>query len=156
MPVPIPRTESDWTIIMFLGEYTHSFDSKNRLIIPAKFRSAVEEGMVITRGFDANLMVFTLAGWEKLAEGIRSRSLTEPRMRDVRRLLFSAADHVKPDRQGRVVIAEHLRQYAGIGDIAVVTGNYDYLEIWSESAWNSQRTRLERPDTPDYWNDLGF
>lgn len=141
---------------MFLGEYTHSLDEKGRLTVPAKFRGEVEDGLVMTRGFDGNLMAFTLTDWDELAQMLVKRALTEPRMRDVRRLLFSGADKLTPDRQGRVLIPAHLRAYAGIADNVVITGNYNHFEIWNPEAWAAQRDRLERPDSPGYWNDLGI
>ena len=89
---------------MFLGEYTHTIDDKGRLTIPAKFRGDMASGLVVTRGFDQNLMVFPLSGWQDLAERILSRPMTDESVRTFRRRVFSGAVDLTPDRQGRIVL----------------------------------------------------
>ena len=97
---------------MFLGEYTHSIDDKGRLTIPAKFRGELATGLVVTRGFDTNLMVFTLVGWQELAEKIAAKPLSDPSTRAFRRRVFSGAIDLAPDRQGRILLPANLRSFA--------------------------------------------
>ncbi len=141
---------------MFLGEFKHTIDDKGRLTVPAKFRGDLAAGLVLTRGFDRNLMVYSAAGWESLAERIMGRSLTDRRVREFRRRIFSGATDLSPDRQGRILIPPYLREFAQIKGMVVVAGMYDYVEIWNEMAWREQRELIENSEDASYWEDLGF
>ena len=139
---------------MFLGEYTHIIDDKGRLTIPAKFRSDLAAGLILTRGFDENLMIYTITGWKELAERIVARSLTDSRIRDFRRRIFSGATDLSPDRQGRILIPPYLRDFAKMESEVIIAGMYEYIEIWSIPAWESKRTMIEGSTDQSYWNDL--
>lgn len=141
---------------MFLGEYTHSIDDKGRLTIPAKFRGDLAAGLVLTRGFDQNLMVYPLLGWQTLAERIQEKPVSEKLMREFRRRVFSGATDLSPDRQGRIIVPPFLREFAGIDGEAVVVGMFDYLEIWSVERWLAQRTSIEDASDDMRWQDLGI
>ncbi len=140
---------------MFLGEYTHTIDEKGRLTIPAKFRGELASGLVVTRGFDQNLMIFPLDEWQDLAERILSRPLGDEGMRTFRRRVFSGAVDLMPDRQGRIVLPSYLREFAAIDSEVIVAGMYNYVEIWSVDAWSSVRDSIEDSDTTR-WDDLGI
>jgi MraZ protein len=141
---------------MFLGEYTHSIDDKGRLTIPAKFRGDLAAGLVLTRGFDRNLMIYPLTGWSELTERITERPQADPRMREFRRRVFSGAADLTPDRQGRIIIPPFLREFADVGDDAVIVGNFDYVEIWNTAAWETQRNLIEAGTDDTRWQDLGI
>lgn len=141
---------------MFLGEYTHTIDDKGRLTIPAKFRGDMASGLVVTRGFDQNLMVFPLSGWQDLAERILSRPLTDESVRTFRRRVFSGAVDLTPDRQGRIVLPAYLRNFAAIDGEVVVAGMYNYLEVWSVSYWQTLRESIENNSDAARWDDLGI
>ena len=141
---------------MFLGEYTHTIDDKGRLTIPAKFRGDMASGLVVTRGFDQNLMVFPLSGWQDLAERILSRPMTDESVRTFRRRVFSGAVDLTPDRQGRIVLPAYLRKFAAIDGEVVVAGMYNYLEVWSVSYWQSLRESVENSSDSARWDDLGI
>jgi len=141
---------------MFLGEYTHTIDDKGRLTIPSKFRGDMASGLVVTRGFDQNLMVFPLTGWQDLAERILSRPMTDESVRTFRRRVFSGAVDLLPDRQGRIVIPAYLREFAGIDGEVVVAGMYNYLEIWSVPYWQNLRESVENSSDSARWDDLGI
>ena len=141
---------------MFLGEYTHTIDDKGRLTIPAKFRGDMASGLVVTRGFDQNLMVFPLSGWQDLAERILSRPLTDESVRTFRRRVFSGAVDLTPDRQGRIVLPAYLRKFAAIDGEVVVAGMYNYLEVWSVSYWQILRESIENNSDAARWDDLGI
>ncbi len=141
---------------MFLGEYTHTIDDKGRLTVPAKFRGELAAGMVVTRGFDNNLMVYPLSEWEKLAEEILARPLAEARMREFRRRVFSGAVDVEPDRQGRILIPPYLREFAHIEGEVVVVGMFNYIEVWSTAEWLAVREQIENNDDTARWADLGI
>lgn len=140
---------------MFLGEFTHTIDDKGRLTIPARFRGDLAAGLVVTRGFDRNLMIFPLSGWQEMAERIISRPLADESVRSFRRRVFSGAVDLTPDRQGRIVLPSYLREFAGIDGEVVVAGMYNYLEIWSVESWVSVRETIEDSDA-DRWDDLGI
>ncbi len=141
---------------MFLGEYSHTIDDKGRLTVPSKFRTDLAVGMVVTRGFDQNLMVYPVPAWQRLAERILSKPISDGRVRDFRRLLFSGASDLTQDRQGRVLVPPFLREYAAIKDEVVIVGMYDHLEIWSAEAWQAQRQRIDHPVGGEQWEDLGI
>lgn len=142
---------------MFLGEYTHTIDDKGRLTIPAKFRPELERGLVVTRGFDSNnLMVFTMAGWEELAQKIASRPITDSSARAFRRRVFSGAVDLVPDRQGRILLPATLREFANLETEAAVIGMFNYMEIWPVDAWQPVRDDIEDNDDVKRWENLGI
>ena len=134
---------------MFLGEFEHNLDPKGRIIVPARFRAGLNEGMVITRGLDSCLWVFPMDQWLELAESIAKHPPTHKSARNFARLMFSSAAEASPDGQGRVLIPAKLRKYAGL-DIerdepceAVVIGLYQRSEVWNRERWNAMSETLE-------------
>jgi len=120
---------------MFLGEYDHNMDDKGRLAVPARFREDLGDGVVITRGFDRCLMGFPRAMWEQLAGHVSALTLGQGDARNLRRMLFSSAIDIQLDRQGRILIPQNLRDYAGLNEQVVVAGLNTYFEIWSRERW---------------------
>jgi MraZ protein len=141
---------------MFLGEYTHTIDSKGRITIPAKFRNLLAAGLVVTRGFDQNLMLFPLDGWQELAERIAQRPLSDEDVRAFRRRVFSGAIDLVPDRQGRILLPPYLREFAKINGDVVIAGMFNYLELWSNDAWTAVRDDIESDGDAARWEDLGI
>ncbi len=141
---------------MFLGEYTHAIDDKGRLTIPAKFRALLAPGLVLTRGFDQNLMLFPLDSWQDLAQRISERPLSDEDTRAFRRRVFSGAADLTPDKQGRVVLPQYLRDFADINGEAVLVGMFNYLEVWNAEAWKAVREKVESQSDADRWQDLGI
>lgn len=129
---------------MFLGRHNHNLDAKGRLALPARFRDKLAEGVVITRGFDPCLLVYPLAAWMPLAERVASLSISDPDVRNLRRMLFAEAVDVQLDGQGRVLIPAELREYASIEREAVVVGVHTFMEIWTPSTWQHQSANLDR------------
>ncbi len=133
---------------MFLGEYDHTIDQKGRVAIPAKFRSALADEAVVTRGLDNCLTLYPKKQWELLAERIAALPITEPNARAFARLMLAGATAVVADKQGRVILPAYLRQYAGLGANVVVAGLYDRLEIWDKAKW-ADYSRLSQADSSD-------
>jgi MraZ protein len=129
---------------MFIGEFQHSVDEKGRLAIPVKFRRELAKGAVITRGLDNCLFVYTAAAWKKLATKLAALPLSQANSRAFARLMLAGAMGAEIDGQGRAVIPEYLRKYAGIGKEAVVAGLYDRLEIWDAAAWDKYKSETEK------------
>ena len=141
---------------MFLGEYEHTIDDKGRLTIPAKFRGLLASGLVVTRGFDQNLMLFPADGWQDLAQRIAERPLADEEVRKFRRRVFSGAVDLMPDRQGRILLPTYLREFAAINGDVIITGMFNYLELWNREAWTTVRHSIESNDDTGRWEDLGI
>ncbi len=142
---------------MFLGEFSHTLDDKGRLTLPAKFRTGFVAGIVVTRGIDKCLFAFPLAEWQNLAQRVSSLPLTESQARDFRRLLFSGASDDVPDRQGRVLIPQYLREYADLDGEVVVAGLNTHVEIWNPSVWAEARKGFESGALDaEHWATLGI
>lgn len=141
---------------MFLGEYTHNIDDKGRITIPAKFRGMLAAGLVVTRGFDQNLMLFPMDGWEEMARRIAERPLSDEDVRAFRRRVFSGAVDLIPDRQGRIILPPYLREFAGIADEVVIAGMFNYVELWNPNAWVGVRESVESNEDAARWEDIGI
>jgi MraZ protein len=128
---------------VFLGEFDHSVDTKGRIAVPAKFRTQLEGGLVVTRGFERCLQVFPMEQWQQLSERVSSLPAASAESRQLRRLLFSSASDTELDKQGRILLPANLREYAGIGDTAVVAGMNTYFEIWSKDDWEAAMDALD-------------
>lgn len=128
---------------MFLGEYKHTIDVKGRVAVPAKFRSKLTSGAIITRGLDRCLFVFDAKEWQKLAEKITALPLAQSNSRAFSRLMLAGATDVEIDSQGRVLIPDYLRQYAGITKQIVVAGLYSRIEIWDADMWSQYKAKTE-------------
>lgn len=120
---------------MFSGTYTPKLDDKGRLFLPAKFREAMGDGLVITRGQDRSIDMRTKADFELFATKFQNASQTDARLRAYGRMLFALASEQTPDKQGRFMVTPELRQYAGLEKDCVVIGIYDRIEIWEPKAW---------------------
>lgn len=132
---------------MFIGEYEHNLDDKGRLAIPAKFRNDLMGGLVVTHGLDNCLFVYTMEAWKELAKKLSSMSFTQKDKRSFNRLMFAGAVDFVLDSQGRIVLPESLRRYAGLKKEAVITGVYDRLEIWDKATWEKYRVEMEATST---------
>lgn len=128
---------------MFIGEYQHSLDEKGRLAVPAKFRKLLRGGVVVTRGLDNCLFVYTRAEWGKLVSKLAALPIAKANTRAFARLMLAGAMDVDLDNQGRIGVPEYLRQYAGITKPVVVAGLYNRLEIWDEARWKSYKQQTE-------------
>jgi MraZ protein len=129
--------------IMFIGEYAHNLDDKGRLAIPVKFRRDLSKGAVVTRGLDNCLFLYTKTEWEKLAEKLATLPFSQSNSRAFSRLMLAGAMEVEIDKQGRVVLPEYLREFAGLKKNVVLAGLYNRAEIWDEAKWKAYKTTTE-------------
>ena len=129
---------------MLSSEYEHTLDEKNRLTLPARFRSRFADGLVITRGIDDCLSVFTP---EEFSQSIESRlaklNPLSRESRDMRRFYFSGTVEAVPDKQGRVMVPQALMQKVGIEREVLVVGVLDHLEVWDRVAWREYMKQVE-------------
>lgn len=122
---------------MLLGTHAPKLDDKNRLILPAKFRADLEGGVVVTRGQERCLYLFSAGEFDNVHEKIRQAPLTSKQARDYLRVFLSGASDEVPDKQGRITLPANLREYAGITRDLVVIGVGSRAEIWDAESWNS-------------------
>ena len=132
---------------MFIGEYSHNLDDKGRLAIPKKFRADLASGAVVTRGLDNCLFLFTKPEWQKLAEKLASLPFAQANTRAFARLMLAGAMDVEADKQGRIMLPEYLRAFAGISKSIVVAGLYNRLELWDSGQWAEYKKRTEAEST---------
>ncbi|MCE4956876.1 division/cell wall cluster transcriptional repressor MraZ [Macrococcoides caseolyticum] len=121
---------------MFMGEFQHQLDTKGRMIVPAKFRDALSEHFVITRGLDKCLFGYPLDEWKRIEEKLKTLPMTKRDARKFMRLFFSGAVEVEIDKQGRINIPKNLMEYAGLTKECTVIGVSSRIEIWDRSSWN--------------------
>ena len=129
---------------MFLGEYKHSIDAKKRLSVPSKFRRDLGESVILTRGLDQSLFLYTREEWQKIAEKLSALPAGQADTRGFVRLMLAGAQELALDALGRILIPEHLRTYARLGQQVVITGVYNRLEIWDENLWTSYKKKVEK------------
>jgi MraZ protein len=130
---------------MLHGEYEHTIDDKNRLTLPARFRQSFADGVVVTRGSDACLAVFTKEGWEDFSSSrLTGLDRFSREAREMRRYLFSATVESELDKQGRVTLPAGLMAKADLGREVIVAGAGDCLEVWDRDAWRTQIDEIER------------
>lgn len=130
---------------MFLGEFNHAIDDKGRLTIPARYRTDLEAGAVVTRGYDQCLFVYTSEAFQKFTDRAQTLSPTDPENRALLRFAFSGASEAAPDKQGRILIPEFLREYARLEGECVIVGVGQYIEVWSKAGWAEQLTIVNDP-----------
>jgi transcriptional regulator MraZ len=130
----------------FKGEYTHSVDGKGRVAIPARFRAKLDGGAVLTRGIEPCLLVYTAEMWEQKSAALEASALTPAQRRRVERQMYSQAQDVELDAQGRVLLPLKLRQFAGIEGDAVIVGARDRFEIWGAERWADYLVELDAED----------
>jgi len=128
---------------VFLGTYSPRLDEKGRVILPAKFREELADGLVLTRGQERCLYVFSIREFERVHEQLRAAPLSSKQARDYIRVFLSGASDEVPDKQGRVTIPPPLREYAGLDRELAFIGAGTRAEIWDAQAWNDYLTEKE-------------
>ena len=127
---------------MFIGEYTHTTDEKNRFSLPAKFRKDLGRKVVVTRGKDHCLYLYPTKTWALISEEVERRGHVESDPRYAR-FTFAGAAEVEIDSAGRILIPEFLRDFAGLKSSVAITGVHDRVELWDEKRWAAYRKKLE-------------
>ena len=142
---------------MFIGEYQHSLDSKNRIIVPAKLREGLGNKFVITKGLDGCLYAYPLEEWKILEDKLKTLPLTNKDARTFVRFFFSGACEVELDKQFRGLITQNLREYAKIEKDIVSIGVLSRVEIWSKEMWeNYNDLNVDFDYIAEKMNDLGI
>jgi MraZ protein len=129
---------------MLLGEYEHTLDDKNRLTLPAKVRQALGGGVVVTRGMDGCLFVFTREAWDEFVVArLQGLNPFSREARQMSRFMFAGATETEVDKQGRIMLPPALIDHAALGHDVVVAGVRDHVEIWDRAAWRKQLKEVE-------------
>ena len=124
---------------MLLGSYEHKIDEKGRLILPVKFRQELGAPVFCTVGIEKCIAVYSQEGWKKLLVSLEKLSYSRSRSRDFKRVLFSMASEVIPDRAGRIALSQMLKEYAEIEDDVTVIGVGNRVELWRSETWNDHK-----------------
>lgn len=142
---------------MFIGEYTASIDDKGRTSVPAKFRAQLKSKVVVTRGLDNSLFLYTVEEWKKLAEKLASLPISTANTRAFSRLMLAGAMDCDVDKQGRIMLPGYLKEFAKIGKKLVFAGLYNRIEIWSEDSWHVYKQQTEKDSNviAEQLGDLG-
>ncbi len=142
---------------MFIGQYEHSLDEKNRLFIPAKFRHGQQE-FIVTRGLESCLFLFTKDSWQQITEKLNALPLTKPEARSFIRLFASGAQDCEVDDQGRILVPKILKEYAVIRKKVTVIGVMNRIEIWDTQKWNKfyKNTKPKYEHLAEKLTDLGI
>ncbi|SFC95786.1 division/cell wall cluster transcriptional repressor MraZ [Clostridium uliginosum] len=142
---------------MFIGEYQHSLDSKNRIIVPAKLREGLGDKFVITKGLDGCLYAYPLNEWEILENKLKTLPLTNKDARSFVRFFFSGAFVIELDKQCRGLIPQNLKEYAEIEKDIVSIGVLSRVEIWSKTKWiKYNESNIDFDSIAEKMNDLGI
>ncbi len=124
---------------MFYGEYLHSLDKKNRLIIPSRFRDAIKEMAIeklyVTRGLDECLFIFAEAEWKAQENKFKAMPFTKREVRKFKRMFFSGAAEAVPDKQWRILIPDYLKEYASLTKSVMIIGVSNRIEVWDRKKW---------------------
>ncbi|HET6684439.1 MAG TPA: division/cell wall cluster transcriptional repressor MraZ [Gaiella sp.] len=129
---------------MFIGTFEHTIDDKSRLTLPARFREALGNGVILARGIDGNAAVYPRETWKVTVE--ERMSALDPlstEARQLRRFFFTGAGEADIDGSGRVLVPSWLVKHAGLEREVVVAGNYDHLELWNPTTWEKHLTAVE-------------
>jgi|YNPMSStandDraft_1061717.scaffolds.fasta_scaffold74795_1 MraZ protein len=128
--------------MLMLGNYVHNLDAKGRLTLPARFRESLASGVVITKGIGEYLDLYPVAAFEALSQRMRERiPLSE---HDLLRYLFANAISDVPDRQGRILVPQMLREHAHLAleEEVLIAGVQDHLEIWNPKLWAGRMANI--------------
>jgi len=128
---------------MVIGEYTHTLDDKKRLSLPAKFRKELGKGIIVTRGLDRCLFMFSASSWKAIVAKMESLSMGAGDSRGFNRFMLSGAVEAEIDSAGRILIPDFLKSFAGLKSKVVFAGVGDRVEIWDQKRWETYTARIE-------------
>ena len=140
---------------MLIGEYQHSLDTKGRVNFPAKLREDLGESFILSKGLgDECLFVYSNEEWDKLTQKLNNLPLSKARA--LQRFLFAGATRVQPDKQGRILVPQTLREFAGLEKDVVLTGNLNRIEVWSKEKWSENCDYDDMDSIAEGMQDMGI
>ena len=138
------------------GDYSHTIDTKGRVIVPAKFREKLGEESVVTKGLDGCLFVYPREEWIKFEEKLNTLPLNRKDARKITRFFFAGAADCEIDKQGRALIPKVLREFAGLEKDVVMVGVMNRIEIWSKDRWNDTNVYEDMEDIAEQMDEFGL
>jgi MraZ protein len=143
---------------MFIGEYQHTLDPKNRVIMPSKFREKLGDSFVMTKGLDNCLFIYSSAEWSIVEDKLKSLPMTNKDARAFVRFFFAGACECELDKQGRILMPNNLKDYAKIDKELVIIGVSTRIEIWSREEWNkfNSDANISYEDVAEKMSQLGI
>lgn len=139
---------------VLIGEFSHTMDVKGRMIFPQKLRENLGDAFILSKGLDDCLFVYSLEEWNTLTDKIKAMPLSKAR--NIQRFLFSGATQVEPDKQGRILIPNNLREYAKLDKEILVVGASNRAEIWSKAQWDLVCSNMNSDSIVEVMDELGF
>lgn len=139
---------------MLIGEFNHTIDVKGRLNFPSKLRDDLGDSFIMTRGLDRCLNVYSLEEWKDLESSIKT--LPRSKRRNLERFFFAGACEAIPDKQGRIVVPQTLREYASLEKEVVITGSSDHAEIWNKELWTKEFEEMSPESVAQLMDELDF
>jgi len=127
---------------MLIGQFEGKVGEKFQTALPKKFREEIGQSLIVTKGLDANLIIVSEDNWLTLLEGTQNKPLTDKSSREVQRFLLGNASVLELDSQGRFVIPEYLRHFAGIEKEVIFAGIQRFVEVWSKDGWEKEQENL--------------
>jgi len=131
---------------MFIGEYHHNMDEKGRVQVPAKWRSKLADGAVVTKGFDGSLKCYPVAVWQDIAARLAELPQSQPNVRAYIRQTLAGAVDVELDKLGRIVLPGILRQFGGLKKQVILAGLHDHFELWDQQVWDAYINSIDQAD----------
>ena len=141
---------------MFMGEYNHTIDAKGRLIIPSKFRELLGEEFVLTKGLEGCFYIFPWEERKAFEEKLRALPLTNKNARTFTRFFVAGATNCELDKQGRILVPQTLREFAGLEKDVVLTGNLNRIEVWSKEKWSENCDYDDMDSIAEGMQDMGI
>ncbi len=133
---------------MLIGQYAHTLDIKNRLSLPSKFKKVLGEKVVVSRGLDSCLYLFTISEWESIASKLSGQSVGNADSRDINRFFLSGAVEIDIDSAGRILLPDFLRDFAKLQNKldskVILAGLYSKVEIWDEKIWEEKQKNISQ------------
>lgn len=141
---------------MYKGEYSHTIDTKGRIIIPVKLREELGDNFVVTKGLDGCLWMFDESEWDKVEEEIQAMPFTLKEARMLSRFMIAGAADGELDKQGRILIPPNLREYAGLSKDVVLAGVGSRIEVWDKEKYEAASTFEDMDMIAEKLIELGF
>ena len=129
---------------MLIGEHLHTLDPKKRLSLPAKFRKELGKKVVVTRGLDQCLFMYSLGAWREIMQRLEKLPVGQSNTRGITRFILAGATEAEVDEAGRILLPEYLKEFAGLKQNVVLAGVADRVEIWDEVLWQGYKTKIEK------------
>lgn len=148
--------QAEGVYTMFMGEYSHSIDTKGRLIIPSKFRELLGEEFVLTKGLDGCLSIYPMNEWKAFEEKLKALPLTNKNARTFSRFFVAGATMCELDKQGRILVPGTLREFAGLEKDVILTGNITRIEIWSKAKWSENNSYDDMDSIAEGMQEMGI